>query len=248
MLSSNCYASYLEQKNNVERPDLVEKTVQIFKENFGPHCSGTMISEDGLILTAAHCLMRSAANEFNIRIPSHAIMKAKVIKTYLPRSWDEIRKSLQLCMSKNGSLSEEEYDLAYQSCIPTIGDDLAILQVISEPGSFKFATICEKDPNIGDEVFSINYPDGILNQSVGTRIEGDGLEVLGGFGITVTAFIDGGSSGGSLFDKNGQVCGITNSQKDNEQNIATAGVASSIPHIKQKYGLKCFNKIECFQK
>lgn len=247
MLSSNSFASYLDQKNNIERPDLVEKTVQIFRDNLAPHCSGTLISADGLILTAAHCLMRSAANEFNIRIPSQAFMKAKLIKTYLPRTWDEVRKSLQICMSTNGSLSEEEYKIAYQNCIPSIGDDMAILQVTSDPGPFKFASTCENDPNIGDEVFSINYPDGILNQSVGTRIAGDGFEVMGGSGITVTAFIEGGSSGGSLFDKNGQVCGITNSQKDNEQNIPIAGVASSIPNIKKKYGLKCINKIECFQ-
>lgn len=105
----------------------------------------------------------------------------------------------------NGSVHIAGYDTAR---------DLVILKIDAK--NLTSATIGNSDNvKVGDSVTAIGSPNGILNVvSTGTVTDRDG------FIISSSAYITGGSSGGGLFNHNGQVIGINSSYDTVEHYMA----------------------------
>jgi S1-C subfamily serine protease len=167
--------------NNVSRPDLVQKIVRLTIETSGgtSRCSGTMVSPDGLVLTATHCV-------------------------------DDVRGAIKVYPGSGGG----PYRARLLERWPYETIDAAFLQLENVDRKFTYATLADHLPESGDEIYSINYPFGELNQSKGTVTAVERHSSTKNWLVT-TAFVGPGSSGGTLFDSKGRQIGLSNSQDDN---------------------------------
>ena len=97
---------------------------------------------------------------------------------------------------------------------------------------FKIMSIISQDQQIGDKVIAIGNPRG-LEGSVSEGII-SGLRPVDDFKIyQITAPISPGSSGGPLFDQNGNVIGITTASITDGQNLNFAIPVALIERLKK---------------
>lgn len=209
-------------RNNADVPHLVTKIgkLHVTVGNYKAFkCSGTFISESGIFVSGAHCLWNNEDDaRYFVRDHTNETYELELLERFLP-DLEELQTRVGDCVNAGNPPDE---------CMEGIGQDIAIFKVSGDYSGFDYAALCSHRPEVGDTVFSVNFPAARLNQSEGIVVEGEGSEVLGGSGITVTAFIDGGSSGGALFNEHDELCGITNSQKDNSEGEPIFGVATDI--------------------
>lgn len=78
-----------------------------------------------------------------------------------------------------------------------------------------------KDVKVGEPVYAIGNPEG-LEKSISQGIISNKREDRGGYVLQTDAVVSFGSSGGGLFDQNGDLVGITNSVDRYSKNIAFA--------------------------
>lgn len=78
-----------------------------------------------------------------------------------------------------------------------------------------------KDVKVGEAVYAVGNPEG-LEKSISQGIISNKREDRGGYVLQTDAVVSFGSSGGGLFDQNGQLIGITNSVDKYSKNIAFA--------------------------
>lgn len=78
-----------------------------------------------------------------------------------------------------------------------------------------------KDVKVGEQVYAIGNPEG-LEKSISQGIVSNKRKDRGGYVLQTDATVSFGSSGGGLFDQEGQLVGITNSVDRYSKNIAFA--------------------------
>jgi serine protease Do len=78
-----------------------------------------------------------------------------------------------------------------------------------------------KDVKIGEQVYAVGNPEG-LEKSISQGIVSNKKPDRGGFVLQTDATVSFGSSGGGLFDQNGELIGITNSVDRYSKHIAFA--------------------------
>lgn len=78
-----------------------------------------------------------------------------------------------------------------------------------------------KDVKVGEAVYAIGNPEG-LEKSISQGIISNKRKDRGGYVLQTDATVSFGSSGGGLFDQNGDLIGITNSIDRHSKNIAFA--------------------------
>jgi serine protease Do len=78
-----------------------------------------------------------------------------------------------------------------------------------------------KDVKVGEQVYAVGNPEG-LEKSISQGIVSNKRKDKGGYILQTDAAVSFGSSGGGLFDQNGQLVGITNSIDRYSKNIAFA--------------------------
>jgi len=115
-----------------------------------------------------------------------------------------------------------------------IDGDIALLQV-ENLNTIPPVILGDSDKvEIGDEVLAIGSPYGLQNTIsdgiVSGRRKGDGYDL-----IQTTAALSPGSSGGALFNMNGEVIGITSSKIANGENLNFAIPINNIKPMLSKY-------------
>jgi hypothetical protein len=78
-----------------------------------------------------------------------------------------------------------------------------------------------RDVRVGEQVYAVGNPEG-LEKSISQGIISNKRQDRGGYVLQTDATVSFGSSGGGLFDQNGQLVGITNSVDRYSKNIAFA--------------------------
>jgi serine protease Do len=104
--------------------------------------------------------------------------------------------------------------------------DYVIFRV--QGGAFPFLKVADKIPSVGDDVFAIGSPKGLENSLTKgsiSQFREDGDTRL----LQIDATIDHGSSGGALFNMNGEVIGITSSGHEGS-NLNFAIDISEVPY------------------
>lgn len=173
-------------------------------------CSGTFISQKNqLVLTAKHCVTdQYRIIEEDVFADDGEVKKKKVRKfvpgtVTIPRYQGNKIVSEQIVRTTVVKLSDKS--------------DLALLKMNFPSFDLKEATVACTEPLLGDPVTVVGNPMGILVNSVNTGVVSSVTRTNGDIGweenrddglMQVSAGIVGGNSGGSVYNKAGELIGV----------------------------------------
>lgn len=200
----------------------------------GEWCSGVVIDKDkGLIATAYHCIDHLLVVKVNRNVREDSGRKLYTIESHynpvnitfynFSQDGDLIRQTTYLT-TVAGVLKEK---------------DVAILKTITSNQLPDQATISDKGVWYGDKVYSLGFPFGFKQVvAEGTVVKPkQPLNTPRGLIVSIlnTATISPGSSGGALFNDDGELIGLTNWRADN---YYAASPAANILLLLSKLGTK----------
>lgn len=208
---------------------------------FGQKPLKTLIKENEQSIFLVQCFneknqMIGTGSGFFIEVSGIALTNVHVVK-------NAYRAKIK---TVDGKFYEVEKIIDYN---PTF--DIAKIQIKHAAGtSFKAVKVAKKISEKGEEIFAIGNPDGLEN-SVSTGIISS-IRSIPNYGLCyqITAPISPGSSGGALFNFNGEVIGITTfgqtDQSRLNQNLNFAVNIDNAKYLKRQQNLrldKAYNDI-----
>jgi S1-C subfamily serine protease len=189
----------------------LNRTVQQTNFVVNDGCSGTLVDlEQRLILTAKHC------------VTGQITTSAKEVLT----DGQEIGQPKRVVKFTEGRVSQNVYDrglinstTTYRTKLKAVSpdQDLALLQIVPSIPSKMAATVACTEPELGDPVYVVGNPMGILVNSVVAGIVSSVQRTYGGLGLNenpdkmllqVSGGIVGGNSGGAVYSSDGQLIGV----------------------------------------
>lgn len=151
--------------------------------NLNGNCSGTVIDvEERLILTAHHCVSRSISDKGN--------------------------KPVTINIDVLNEKGSKEFSMEAKANIKIFDEtsDLAIVQVsVDSMPFFTEATIAAKAPKLGEDVWVVGNPLGIRHSVTKGIVS---APYKGTPFIQTDAVINGGNSGGGVYDSKGELVGV----------------------------------------
>lgn len=190
----------------------------------GNWCSGTIIDSDkGLVATASHCVDRYTKLVITHKETYDGTLVPVPVEVSVPQTLT------RYVLSREGDIVARH---EYQSVL--VGrdrlTDVALLRITSNLNMVtEHAEISEVRVGFGDTIYTMGHPRGNL----GTVARGTVTNPRVSFHdcpadsclrvnmIMFDAYIDGGSSGGGLYNDLGQLVGITNWSDDHNGNAAS---------------------------
>lgn len=180
-----------------------------------PYCSGFFV-DDGLLMTAHHCLVASLQYQSGLNIPAEmqplleAMMKnIDLIGTTM--IYETEREMPEIgTQPKIGHIAKAVYDDPEH--------DLSVLEVKNTP-FHRTLDISDKDPVLGEEVVEVGHPAGLTWSVAYGRVSDiragiEGFVKKGPF-VQIAAPVIGGNSGGAVISANtGEVIGLVSFGSD----------------------------------
>jgi hypothetical protein len=173
----------------------------------GSWCSGTIIdSENGLVVTAAHCTEPVHVLVDRVHKPSGQIINHKVDR------YDPVTVTLHKFSDTGEEIGFIKYTMkVLKSVYP---QDIAILQNVSAEKFAGQVTISLAPLRYGDRVMTVGNPMMVYQTVAEGRVTKPKFTINVGGGeveiIMFDSFMAPGSSGGGLFNDYGELVGITN--------------------------------------
>ena len=214
--------------------DNAAMNVQIDQTNFlvNDNCSATLIDKDkGLLLTASHCVEGQYTTVEREKIDDKGRVTTEKVRVATPGTVS------QLFFKGTAETSRSVYMFKIvKSGSAENGVDLAVIQILAKLPNTAEAKLSCVEPDRGSEVYAVGNPRAVLYASVSKGIVSSinrnyrmlGLEHDDGL-IQTTAAIGGGSSGGALYNENGQIIGVV---VRGYQQISPLGLSVPLSDIK----------------
>jgi V8-like Glu-specific endopeptidase len=216
----NAHGIHVNNVNHLARGFVIEKalvsTVGLYSfEKKTINCTGFFIAPN-LVATAKHCIID---DEFSLLANMQDADKL-IEKTYFGRKVLGVKYQEHLKdQAKNSNLKTFQMEILYMtskfnSDPLKASDDIAILKVVNKKNwSKNWFKIANKDPSVGQKVYTVGMPLGndwtVFEGNIAKHIFYSNAKTVRVYYTNI--YVAPGSSGGPLFNHHGRVVGVTSS-------------------------------------
>ena len=214
---------------------------QIDQTNFlvNDNCSATLIdAQQGYLLTANHCIKDQFVVIEREKIDDDGVVKKEKVRIAKPGTVS------QLYFKATDEVQRNSY--VFKIKLNDANLDLALIQVQTKLTNADSAPVSCDDPVRGETSYAVGNPFGVLYATVTKGIIASirrnyrmiGVDTQGENGLVQsTAPIEGGNSGGGLFNGNGEIIGVNVRGSAVNETVALAVPLSDIKKFLTREGL-----------